>query len=75
PFKSPGVARTEREPQRGMGDLADFLRNSEPPTPVPEELFRGNGSRGEDGGGAEDKDKERGGGMWWRLKGRKKGVK
>ncbi|KAL8833145.1 MAG: hypothetical protein Q9170_004477, partial [Blastenia crenularia] len=40
--KAPGVARTEREAQRGMGDLADFLRNSEPPTTVPEE-FRTSG--------------------------------
>ncbi|KAL8927012.1 MAG: hypothetical protein Q9208_002557 [Pyrenodesmia sp. 3 TL-2023] len=69
PIKAAGVARAEREPQRGMGDLADFLRNSEPPTQMPEE-FQGKPKTGE---AAEGKEAPHG--LWGKLKGRRKGVK
>ncbi len=69
PVKAAGVARAEREPQRGMSDLADFLRNSEPPTQMPEE-FRGKPKMG---GAAEGKEASHG--LWGKLKGRRKGVK
>ncbi|KAL8748342.1 MAG: hypothetical protein Q9184_007376 [Pyrenodesmia sp. 2 TL-2023] len=69
PIKAAGVARAEREPQRGMGDLADFLRNSEPPTQLPEE-FQGKPKMGE---AVEGKDAPHG--LWGKLKGRRKGVK
>ncbi|KAL9600508.1 MAG: hypothetical protein Q9219_003159 [cf. Caloplaca sp. 3 TL-2023] len=86
PTKPHLVARAERDPPRGMGDLADFLRNSEPPTSVPEEFRDGSGGVGgavgrkravEEGG-----EKEKGGGggggggVWGRLRerGRRKGV-
>lgn len=69
PIKAAGVARAEREPQRGMGDLADFLRNSEPPTQIPEE-FRGKPKMAE---AAEGKEAPHG--LWGKFKGRRKGVK
>lgn len=73
PVKPPGIARSERESPRGTGDLADFLKNSEPPTQVPEELFRGN-SNGAGSNARRDgvEEKEKGGGVWGRLKGRRK---
>ncbi|KAL8701081.1 MAG: hypothetical protein Q9201_005101 [Fulgogasparrea decipioides] len=64
--KPAGMARSERENPRGMADLADFLRNSEPPTQVPAE-FRGKSEE------VEDKDSVNGKGVWGRLKGRRKG--
>ncbi|KAL8735857.1 MAG: hypothetical protein Q9181_002662 [Wetmoreana brouardii] len=64
--KPPGMARSERESLHGMADLADFLRNSEPPTQLPAE-FRGKSEE------VEDKDGVNGKGVWGRLKGRRKG--
>lgn len=51
--------------------MADFLRNSEPPTPMPEEFRRDKGA----GGGAGEEKEEKGPGVWGRLKGRRKGVR
>ncbi|KAL8646954.1 MAG: hypothetical protein Q9210_005840 [Variospora velana] len=70
PIKPAGVARAEREPPRGMNDLADFLRNSEPPTAMPEEFRGGNNKVA-----GEEREPEKGpggGGVWGRLKGRRK---
>ncbi|KAL8993747.1 MAG: hypothetical protein Q9169_006113 [Polycauliona sp. 2 TL-2023] len=61
--KPPGPARSDREDNtRGMSDLADFLRNSEPPTQVPREMMVPPAS-------GEDKETE-GKGLWgrWRKK-------
>ncbi|KAI4187103.1 MAG: hypothetical protein LQ346_005553 [Caloplaca aetnensis] len=69
PSKAAGVARAEREPQRGMSDLADFLKNSEPPTQMPAE-FRGKPKMA---GAAEGKEAPHG--LWGKLKGRRRGVK
>ena len=67
PMKPRGMPRSERETNnRGMADLADFLRNSEPPTQVPAE-FRGEGEEKETSGG------KGGGGVWGRIKGRRRG--
>lgn len=60
--KPAGVARAERdESARGMGDLADFLRNSEPPTQVPRELMGRKDS-------ADERDGVGGGGIWGRIR-------
>ncbi|KAI4200713.1 MAG: hypothetical protein LQ350_003730 [Teloschistes chrysophthalmus] len=68
PTKSAGVARSERDKPRGTADLADFLRNSEPPTEVPVEFLPSRErERGEDGGGGGGGG---GKGVWGRLKGR-----
>ncbi|KAL8973385.1 MAG: hypothetical protein Q9197_002374 [Variospora fuerteventurae] len=69
PIKPAGVARTERELPRGMNDLADFLRNSEPPTAMPEEFRGGNNKVA---GEEREPEKGPGGGVWGRLKGRRK---
>ncbi|KAL8904217.1 MAG: hypothetical protein Q9171_007131 [Xanthocarpia ochracea] len=62
--KPAGTARSDRpEDSRGMGDLADFLRNSEPPTPVPKEVMGRND-------GMEEKEGD-GKGIWGRIKKRR----
>ncbi|KAL8725840.1 MAG: hypothetical protein Q9166_007086 [cf. Caloplaca sp. 2 TL-2023] len=61
--KPAGIARSEREGNsRGMADLADFLRNSEPPTQVPREML---------GRKESAEEKEPGGGIWGRIKKRR----
>ncbi|KAI4257109.1 MAG: hypothetical protein L6R42_005854, partial [Xanthoria sp. 1 TBL-2021] len=63
--KPAGIARSDRDDNaRGMSDLADFLRNSEPPTQVPREMTM---ARAES---AEEKEVE-GKGIWGRIKKRR----
>ncbi len=62
--KPAGIARSDRpEDSRGMGDLADFLRNSEPPTSVPKEMMGRNDV-------VEEKEGD-GKGIWGRIKKRR----
>ncbi|KAL8875374.1 MAG: hypothetical protein Q9198_006260 [Flavoplaca austrocitrina] len=62
--KPVGTARLDHDDNtRGMSDLADFLRNSEPPTQVPKEMMAGQAS-------AEEKEAEVKG-LWGRFKKRR----
>ncbi|CAL8577434.1 hypothetical protein XPA_003263 [Xanthoria parietina] len=64
-IKPAGVARPDdrEDNARTMSDLADFLRNSEPPLQVPREMMAGTG-------GVEGKESE-GRGIWGRLRKRR----
>ncbi|KAL8784067.1 MAG: hypothetical protein Q9213_004194 [Squamulea squamosa] len=62
--KAQRIARSDRDDNtRGTSDLADFLRNSEPPTQVPREMMRRTDS-------VEEKEGE-GKGIWGRIRKRR----
>ncbi|KAL8680892.1 MAG: hypothetical protein Q9186_002957 [Xanthomendoza sp. 1 TL-2023] len=63
--KAAGIARSEpNDGSRGMNDLADFLKNSEPPTQVPREMMGHKDS-------VDDKEVGEGKGIWGRIKKRR----
>ncbi|KAL8815420.1 MAG: hypothetical protein Q9223_005434 [Gallowayella weberi] len=63
--KAVGIARSERDDSsRGMNDLADFLKNSEPPTQVPREMMGQKDNM-------DDKEVDEGKSIWGRIKKRR----